>query len=135
MPSSFRNTLPALVIACLALSSACFSSYEDATGLQEPVVDVSATDQLRFQMPNVTIRVGESVRWRNTGNIVHTVTFDPSRASNPANVQLPAGAQPFNAQLDVGQSFSRRFTVAGVYKYICEPHEGSGMLGTVTVNP
>ena len=135
MTLSFRSIPPVLVIASLALSSACFSDYEDATGLEEPVVDVSATDQFRFQMASVTIRVGESVRWRNTGNIVHTVTFDPSRASDPANVQLPAGAQPFNVQLDVGQSFSRRFTVPGVYKYICEPHESAGMLGTVTVNP
>jgi plastocyanin len=135
MPSSFRSFQPLLAVAWATLPLACFSSFEDVTGLSEPVVEISATSQNRFQSANVTIRVGESVRWRNTGGAFHTVTFDPSRAADPANVELPDGVQPFNAPLDVGQSFSRRFTVPGVYQYICEPHEAIGMIATITVNP
>ena len=135
MPSSFRSFQPLLAVAWATLPLACFSSFEDVTGLSEPVVEISATSQNRFQSANVTIRVGESVRWRNTGGAFHTVTFDPSRAADPDNVELPDGVQPFSASLDAGQSFSRRFTVPGVYRYICEPHEADGMVGTITVNP
>lgn len=135
MPSAIRSCLPVLALTCVVVSAGCFSDYEDATGLDEPVVEISATNQNRFQAPTVTVRVGESVRWRNTGGVFHTVTFDPGRADDPANVELPGGVQPFNSELGAGMSFSRRFTVAGTYRYICEPHEALGMVGTVIVTP
>jgi plastocyanin len=135
MPSPNRFFLPAFALAFVSLTAACFSDYEDATGLQEPVVEVTANNQNRFEQPTVTIRAGESVRWRNTGGVFHTVTFDPSRADDPTNVELPNGVQPFNSGLGAGMSFSRRFTVPGTYRYICEPHEAVGMVGTVVVTP
>lgn len=135
MLPSTRSIVSLLAVVLTTLAVGCFSDFEDATGLDDPVVTISATDQLQFQAPTATIRVGESVRWRNTGGVFHTVTFDPSRASNPDNVQLPTGVQPFSGDIGAGQSFSRRFTVPGVYKYICQPHESAGMVGTITVTP
>jgi plastocyanin len=47
---------------------------------------------------------------------------------------LPSGAEPFESEsLTQGQTFAQQLTVAGEYRYICRIHEGSGMVGIVTV--
>ena len=33
-----------------------------------------------------------------------------------------------------GESFSVKFDTAGSYGYYCEPHQGAGMAGKITVN-
>ena len=64
----------------------------------------------------------------------HTVTADPTRARTARNVQVPAGAEPFESEgLAPGQTFARRLTVAGEYRYVCRIHEESGMVGMITV--
>jgi plastocyanin len=94
------------------------------------MVDMPAT----FQPAKLSIRVGESVEWMNVGNSVHHASSDPSTAVNPAEVSNPAGAEPFDSGfLQPGQSFTYTFTVPGTYKYICAPHETSGMVGEVVV--
>ena len=94
------------------------------------MVDMPAT----FQPAQLTIKVGETVEWKNVGNSVHHASSDPSTAVNPSEVSNPAGAKPFDSGfLQPGQSFTYTFTVPGTYKYICAPHETSGMLGEVVV--
>lgn len=96
------------------------------------------TTQLRFEPMDVTIRVGETVTWRNDGPIPHTATDDPAQnpvaPSHPEYAQLPAGAAPWNSGLlQPSQTFSHAFTIPGVYCYFCIPHVLSGMQGTITV--
>jgi len=90
--------------------------------------------------------VGETVRWKNTDVRSHTVTAYQAR--------LPAGAayfasggftteraardgfyQHLEGALAHGDTFEHRFDVAGAYPYFCVPHERSGMVGTVVVEP
>ncbi len=95
---------------------------------------VGMTNDLRFDPETVRIQAGETVTWRNTSDVMHTVTADKDLASDPSHVQLPEGAEPFNSgNLQPGESFSRTFSVPGTYKYFCIPHESQGMLGTVIV--
>lgn len=95
---------------------------------------VKMTDDNKFDPATVTISKGSTVTWQNTSSAPHTVTFDPSKAVNKADVELPSGAEPFDSGLlQPGQSFSHTFTVAGTYKYTCVPHETLGMHGTVVV--
>ena len=95
---------------------------------------VEMNDQLKFAPASVTIKVGDTITWMNVGNIPHTTTADPAKAMTASNVALPSGAKTWDSgMLNGGQSFSHTFDVAGVYKYICIPHEAAGMLGTVTV--
>ncbi|MGE0552632.1 MAG: plastocyanin/azurin family copper-binding protein [Gemmatimonadales bacterium] len=98
-------------------------------------VEVAATDNLTFVSADITIRVGDRVRWTNTGTLIHTVTFDPALAVDPANVQLPSGVAPFSEQLGAGEGYGHTFTTAGQYKYVCYLHEQAGMKGTLTVTP
>jgi plastocyanin len=97
-------------------------------------VVVEMTDQNRFVPEHVTVPVGGTITWRNTGSIPHTATDDPSLASDPANAVLPEGAEPWNSEMiNGGAEFQHTFDVAGDYTYFCIPHEAAGMIGTITV--
>ena len=82
----------------------------------------------------IRIRSGQTVQWRNTSLVDHTVTADKSLAANPANVLLPQGAQAFNSgEIDAGDTWTYTFTGPGTSRYVCLPHEQRGMVGTVIV--
>ena len=89
----------------------------------------------QFDPDNVTIKVGDSVEWINTDeNGLHQVTNDSKFASDSDDVSVPDGSQPFNSKsIKGGASYIQKFTVPGVYKYTCPPHEMDGMDGKVTV--
>jgi plastocyanin len=97
---------------------------------------VQLTDALRFEPATLTVPRGATVTWRNTSQVAHTVTDDPSKAANAADAQLPQGAQPWDSgNLTAGQTFSHTFDVPGTYKYFCQPHEAAGMVATIVVTP
>ena len=96
--------------------------------------EVGMTNQLAFGPMVVRIRAGEGVRWRNTSDLVHTVTADPARAGTAENVRLPSGAETFHSgDLRPGDVFVHTFRTPGEYRYICVPHEAAGMVATVIV--
>lgn len=97
---------------------------------------VEMNNALDFLPDTVRVTAGEQVVWRNTSDLVHTVTGDPGAALQAENVVLPEGARPFDSgDLVPGASFAHTFTVAGTYRYVCVPHEPAGMLGIVIVEP
>lgn len=97
-------------------------------------VVVEMDNRLRYLPDTVRVRVGETVRWRNTSDVLHTVTADGDRAVRATSVVLPAGASPFDSgDLAPGEEYSHTFTVEGEYRYFCIPHELAGMVGTVIV--
>lgn len=98
--------------------------------------EVTMTDRLLFAPDTVTIEVGSAVRWTNTSVLPHTVTADPAKAADAANVQLPAGASTFDSgDMPRGAVFVHTFTVPGTYRYVCIPHELAAMVGVVVVKP
>jgi plastocyanin len=69
-----------------------------------------------FSPAILTIRVGTKVAWTNNDIVAHTVTFTDI---------------PNSPILNRGDTFSRNFTAAGTYYYICSIHPF--MHGTVVV--
>ena len=97
-------------------------------------VVVEMDNALRYLPATVTVRVGETVTWRNTSEVVHTVTADPEKAAQASNASLPEGATPFDSgDLAPGEAFSYTFRTPGTYRYFCIPHELAGLVGTVVV--
>jgi len=95
---------------------------------------VRMTDKGAFEPAQIKIQVGETVMWRNDSGKTHSVTADPAKAADPAHVSLPSGAEKFDSgDLAPGQTFSQSFSKAGIYHYICRPHEHKGMVGTIVV--
>jgi plastocyanin len=108
----------------------------DKDSSQDNTPTVRMTSSLKYEPAKLTVRTGQTVHWKNVSIMSHTVTADPSIAKNPADVSLPAGAEPFTSgMIRPGKSYDHVFTVPGTYRYFCIPHETSGMVGTVIVEP
>ncbi|MFP8953534.1 plastocyanin/azurin family copper-binding protein [Natrialbaceae archaeon A-arb3/5] len=88
--------------------------------------------------------VGETVVWMNTSDADHTITASES--------SLPEGAEYFatggyddeetaieawheyrGGRLETRETYEHTFEIPGTYVYICEPHVGAGMTGSVIV--
>lgn len=80
----------------------------------------------QFTPRDITINVGETVRWDNTEG-VHNV--NGSLATFPANPEGFFSGAPAAAPW----TFDVTFTKPGLYNYQCDVHAGGGMTGTVTV--
>ena len=136
MKRSDLFSLPPLTRSVAALVGAAAliaATWTSGTSLEADAT-VEMTNQLTFTPDTVVIRAGETVEFRNTSALVHTVTGDPSRASLDASVHLPEGAEPFHSgRMKPGTSFSHAFEAPGTYRYFCVPHEGAKMRGTVIV--
>jgi|SRR5271168_1258882 len=105
-----------------------------ATASPPPVLIKMIDMPASYEPAKLEIKVGETVEWKNLGSSVHHASSDPSSAINPADVSNPPGAKPFDSGfLQPGQSFTYTFTVPGRYRYICAPHETSGMTGEIVV--
>ena len=70
-----------------------------------------------FSPKSVTVGVGDTVTWRNTGDEVHTATAKDGSFDT--------------GNLDSGQSGSHTFSKAGTFSYFCKPH--AFMTASVTV--
>lgn len=92
------------------------------------------TNELNFKPERITVKAGTAVTWRNTSDVVHTVTADAALAKDKRHVMLPAGAKPFNSgDIKPGERFEYTFDVRGTCRYFCIPHEMAGMVGEVVV--
>jgi plastocyanin len=128
IPASFPVLLSVLLAACFSDQPAA----PDGTNGEATVVRMTAN--LTFDPPTVQITAGESVRWENVSTFVHTATGDPAQAADPDNVSLPEGAAAWDSGiLTGGATYTRTFTTPGTYRYVCVPHEGEAMVGTVEV--
>ncbi len=76
--------------------------------------------EFSFTPPSLTIQVGDTVRWQNTGRVPHTTTSDTGVWDS--------------GTLSPGGSFSRQFMTPGTYTYMCRFHQAQGMRGTITVS-
>ena len=85
--------------------------------------EVQATDEKTFSPRNLTVRVGDTVRWTSGPDKPHTVTFAAGSVIT---------GRPISNLLGSGQSFQETFNAVGTFSYLCQLHDG--MVGTITVN-
>ncbi len=124
-PKALAATALALVLAaggCLKRSAPPSAGPEHAAAV---VVNDSPPE---FIPKVVTVKVGDTVQWINTGQIAHNVTFLAD--------EIPAGAAAADSgSIEPQNTFSYTFTVPGTYPYVCRFHTASGMAGQVDVIP
>ena len=91
----------------------------------EPDYTVNAMG-LSFSPADITIQLGETVRWENTGGSHNVNGGLDVYPNNPEGIFSGAPeAAPW--------TWDYTFTIPGVYDYQCDLHVGAGMVGTVTV--
>lgn len=84
-------------------------------------LQVAAVDNA-FEPRPITVAVGDTIVWTNSGQRPHTVTADNGSFDS--------------ATLTNGRTFSRSFSTPGTFAYYCSIHGGAGgqgMSGTITV--
>jgi plastocyanin len=126
----------AVVLGGVLVLTGATALVAPATAIAAPDVVVKMTDKPPMYMPmKVAIKVGQTVEWVNNAQTLHAVTTDPDSAQKPGDVSSPPGAKPFDSGfMRPGMTFDQTFTVPGIYKYVCLPHEKDGMIGYVTVS-
>lgn len=98
------------------------------------VKTAETADGFAFSPQVIHVRKGGTVTW-TVPSSAHTVTTYSPNNSQPR--RIPKGATGFDSGfLTGGQTFSKTFSVEGVYDYYCSPHHNKGMVGCVVVgNP
>jgi plastocyanin len=133
-PIAMNTKFVAASVAVALLLGGCGlggPAYAPPTPRAAAVVDMGL---MSFNPPTVNVRAGESIEWKNTSLITHTVTDDPGRAEKPRDAELPTGAAIFDSgDIAAGKTYLHKFSVPGTYHYFCEHHEKHGMVGTIIV--
>lgn len=110
----------------------------NGNGVSGNTVAVGPNNQFRFSPDEITISVGETVSWEFESS-GHNVCAWPAMFDE---VSIPEGADGFGtmsqggnryAMVDSGETFEHTFETAGEYTYVCGPHVGQGMIGSVIV--
>lgn len=98
-------------------------------------VEVKMFDTPAKYVPDpIKIKVGDTIKWVNTGETVHTATTDPTSAPDPSWASVPAGAETWDSGfMNSGDEWSYTFKVPGTYKYFCTTHVKEGMKGEIDV--
>ena len=132
-----RQLLPALFAVTALLAGALISTSARAMTFEVRAVMSKDGSEVYFNPVGLRIEPGDTVRWIQV-NGYHSVT-----AYHPANgdheLRIPERAQPWDSGMLLaeypanGSTFEHRFTVPGVYDYLCIPHEAAGMVGRIVV--
>jgi len=134
-----RRALPVTItlvvaVAIIVTAAACNSSNPAAPndppgGDGGGTITITTNSNNTFSPANVTINVGDTVTFRNSGGNHNVAADDGSfRCENGCDGQGGNG-NPSTASW----SFTITFSEAGVVTYNCEVHVGLGMRGTITV--
>jgi plastocyanin len=122
--ASLQNAGKALVAAGAALMI--------ASPVNAAVVKMGGDDgALAFVPKNLSVSSGEAIVFKNNAGFPHNVVFDEDEV--PSGVDADAISHPdlLNAP---GEEFTVTLSKSGKYEYYCEPHQGAGMVGTITVS-
>ncbi len=95
-------------------------------GASGPVVSIV---DYSFSPSSVSIKVGTTVTWTNSGSVAHTTTSDQG-VWNSGQIAAASGGGIYGGGTAAG-SYSYTFGTAGTYTYHCMNHPQ--MTGTITV--
>jgi plastocyanin len=118
-----------LLSALLLVVASFFVSVTPAAAETYTVKMGTDSGQLQFDPANLTIKVGDSVKWVNNKLSPHNAVFDSSKVDEAVATKLSHKSLLFSP----GESFTTTFDQPGEYPYYCEPHRGAGMVGKITV--
>ena len=104
-------------------------------GNPPPGAKTVAIRDFSFVPETLTVKVGTTVVWSNSGPSAHTTTSD-SAVWNSGTLTPPSGGNIYGGAT-AGGTFQYKFTKAGVYRYHCSIHiaQYPNFRGTITVTP
>jgi len=114
-----------------AVGAAALTLGAPALAAESKMVLMGTDVGLAFEPKETTVCKGDSVTWKNNRLGPHNVVFNPDDV--PSGVDASAISTPEYIGGE-GETYTVKFDKAtGDYGYYCEPHQGAGMIGLVTV--
>lgn len=142
-----KMTALAAAAALVLLLGACGGGDEPSAGAAggTRTIEITASDDLRFEPPSVTVRAGETVRFvvTNAGQIVHDffVGTEDEQADHEREMAEMGGmghgdAEALTVQPGETAELTMTFEERGTLLYGCHQpgHYAGGMVGTITVS-
>ncbi len=146
----FMATVGLAVMACggggdaqaAAEGPAADTSVPGGTGtVHEVQMVLNDAGEYRYIPDQLTIKVGDTVRWINASGGPHNVQFKSGQVPDGAEAVLNAAMAnrigPMNGELlmapDAVYEISFEGAPVGEYPYVCTPHEMLGMVATLTI--
>ncbi|MEK6849622.1 MAG: cupredoxin domain-containing protein [Nanoarchaeota archaeon] len=112
MNKIFALVLVLFLMACASPAPQTTTAVETTTMVADHVVSMN---NLKFTPDTLTIKVGETVMWKNDEKASHTVAIDGVESQ----------------ELFMGETWSHTFDAAGTFEYVCGIH--ASMKGAVIV--
>jgi len=118
------------------------TSVPGGTGtVHEVQMVLTGAGEYRYMPDQLTIKVGDTVRWINASGGPHNVQFKSGQVPDSAEAVLNAAMAnrigPMNGQLLMAPNavyeVSFEGAPVGEYAYVCTPHEMLGMAATLTI--
>jgi plastocyanin len=123
-------TLISISVAIVLSSLAIHSAFAATVNVSIP--KGSSTNPANGFSPKViTIKAGDTVKWTNNDNTIHTVISGKDINDPNKGKLFDSGLTGPTALTTTGKTFEHTFTNAGTYPVFCEVHPGMAM--TVTV--
>src|SRR5215212_11003528 len=116
LQSRWAGTMLPVMLAVLVAASGFLARVGPSAAHQSDTVEVQVVD-FSFEPGTVTVPVGTTVTWTNTGSHSHTVTADDGSFDS--------------GRLDPGEQFPHTFDQPGTFTYHCGFHPE--MQGSVVV--
>eukprot|EP01026_Neomeris_dumetosa_P019336 TRINITY_DN177_c1_g1_i2.p1 TRINITY_DN177_c1_g1~~TRINITY_DN177_c1_g1_i2.p1 ORF type:complete len:156 (-),score=26.10 TRINITY_DN177_c1_g1_i2:8-475(-) len=85
---------------------------------------------LVFVPAKATVKSGETITWINNKGFPHNIIFDEDEVPEGVDADALSQEEYLNAP---GETHVVKLTTAGTYNYYCQPHQGAGMAGAITV--
>jgi len=118
-----------LLLLLLLPAAGCSAGDSMTETLNPGPNEILIGGQLSFTPAHLTVTVGTTVHWINSGPFDHTVT------SGLSSKVADSPGEEFDRGLGSGKSFDFTFDSVGDHPYFCRPHERMDMKGVVTVVP
>ena len=115
-PHAERRQCPRVAVLLVAAFLAATPCLPYAARAEDTAVVI---DDFAFSPPNLTVKAGTTITWRNKDDIPHTVASTTRVFKSKA--------------LDTGDNFSFTFSEPGTYAYFCSLHPH--MTGKIVVEP
>jgi plastocyanin len=117
-PHPKREQTMKAILSIFLVAAACIAQAQTSHNV--------AVQNNSFNPANLSIQVGDTVRWTNNSGS-HNVN---GKAST-----FPSNPESFGNNVGTGWVFTHVFATAGSYDYQCDPHAAMGMTGKITVTP
>ena len=86
--------------------------------------------ELAFVPQEFSVPKGEKIVFKNNTGYPHNVVFDEDEVPAGVNADAISQGELLNAP---GEEYAVTLDTPGSYAFYCEPHQGAGMVGKVTV--